>query len=309
MSRHLRTLIIVAGCLVLALDVAALGYAFTRGGEAPLPKYPGRIAVRDGCGVQHMFFDGTDKQELCLQGIFDDLSVSRNGEKLAWDTKDGNAILVSGVDGANPINAPLPTGFEHGPEPGARRRADRLPALAARRRPVRHLGHLDHRSQRGAADEHAQRLRRRVVPDGGLDRVRPELVPGHRGGAALARPYERRGRAHARRERRRARAGHPTGSTSPTCTTGSIWVADSDGSNAHQVIPDGRAPAWSRDNEMIAFTRTEKCSRNVCPERLMLGVRERDRRPRSRAHVSRRAPRRLAPRPVRVGEPRSERLD
>ena len=68
MSRHLRTLIIVAGCLVLALDVVALGYAFTRGGDAPLPKYPGRIAVRDGCGVQHMFFDGTDKQELCLQG-------------------------------------------------------------------------------------------------------------------------------------------------------------------------------------------------------------------------------------------------
>ena len=205
MSRHLRTLIIVAGCLVLALDVVALGYAFTRGGDAPLPKYPGRIAVRDGCGVQHMFFDGTDKQELCLQGIFDDLSVSRNGEKLAWDTKDGNAILVSGVDGSNPINAPLPVGFNTAPSLAPDGEQIAFLHSAARRRPVRHLGHVDHRPQLGAADEHAQRLRRRVVPDGGLDRVRPELVPGHRGGAALARPYERRGRAHARGERRRAR--------------------------------------------------------------------------------------------------------
>src|SRR4029079_19118632 len=57
MRRRLRTLILVAGCLVLALDVATLGYAFTRGGGAHLPKYPGLIAVRAGCGVQHMFFD------------------------------------------------------------------------------------------------------------------------------------------------------------------------------------------------------------------------------------------------------------
>ena len=76
MSRHLRTLIIVAGCLVLALDVVTLGYAFTRGGEAPLPKYPGRIAVCHGCGVQHMVLDGTDKQDLWLQGIFDELRCS-----------------------------------------------------------------------------------------------------------------------------------------------------------------------------------------------------------------------------------------
>jgi len=115
MTRHLRTLIVVAGCLVMALVVAVLGYAFTRGDGPFMPKYPGRIAVRDGCGVQHMFFDGSDKKTLCLQSIFDDLSVSRNGEKLAWDTEEGKSILVSGPDGFAPVNAPVPPGFDSGP--------------------------------------------------------------------------------------------------------------------------------------------------------------------------------------------------
>ena len=57
MKRHVTTLIIVVGCLVLALDVVTLGYAFTRGGGFQLAKFPGRIAVRDGCGLQHMWLD------------------------------------------------------------------------------------------------------------------------------------------------------------------------------------------------------------------------------------------------------------
>ncbi|HEY3050252.1 MAG TPA: hypothetical protein VGJ40_00885 [Gaiellaceae bacterium] len=107
MKRNIRALFIVVGCLVLAADVATLGYAFTRGGGTHMPRYPGRIAVRDGCGLEHMFFDGSDQRMLCLQDVFDAVSVSRNGEKLAWDTK-GNAILVTGVDAANPVKAPVP---------------------------------------------------------------------------------------------------------------------------------------------------------------------------------------------------------
>ncbi len=50
MSRHLRTLILLAGCLVLALDVVTLGYAFTRGGGTHLEKLGlkgARIAKQD----------------------------------------------------------------------------------------------------------------------------------------------------------------------------------------------------------------------------------------------------------------------
>jgi WD40-like Beta Propeller Repeat len=52
-----------------------------------MPRHPGRIAVRDGCGL---------------------------GEKLAWNTKS-NAILVSGVDAFNPITAPVPPGTNASP--------------------------------------------------------------------------------------------------------------------------------------------------------------------------------------------------
>src|SRR4029453_17723572 len=95
-------------CIVLAFVAATLGYAFTRGGRPHKPRYPGRLAVRDGCGLRHMFFDGTDQRMLWLQGVFDAVSVPRNGDKLAWDTTGGQSIIVSGADGFNPVNVPPP---------------------------------------------------------------------------------------------------------------------------------------------------------------------------------------------------------
>jgi len=270
MSRHLRTLIIVAGCLVLALDVVALGYAFTRGGDAPLPKYPGRIAVRDGCGVQHMFFDGTDEQELCLQGIFDDLSVSRNGEELAWDTKDGNAILVSGVDGANPINAPLPLGFNTAPSL----------APAGEQIAFLHSAHDDGRYDiwvtSTTVPNSEQLTNTRNVSDVAWSPTEDWIAyvqnwspDTEEGQLSLVRPSGED--AHTLGANGDAPEWSPDGKRLTYVHDGSIWVADSDGSNAHQVIPNGRAPAWSRDNQMIAFTRTGNCARNICPEHLMLG--------------------------------------
>jgi Tol biopolymer transport system component len=79
-----------------------------------MSRHPGRIAVRDGCGLEHMFFDGSDRRMLCLEDVFDSASFSRNGEKLAWDTKS-IAILVSGVDAFNPITAPVPPGTNASP--------------------------------------------------------------------------------------------------------------------------------------------------------------------------------------------------
>ena len=89
MNRRLRILIIVVACVVLAFVVATLGYAFTRGDGPHKPRYPGRLAVRDGCGLRNMFFDARDQRMMCLQDVFDTVSVSRNGDKLAWDTTGG----------------------------------------------------------------------------------------------------------------------------------------------------------------------------------------------------------------------------
>ena len=115
MSRRVRILVIVAGLVVLAAVVAALGFAFTRGDDSHKPRYPGRIAVRAGCGLRHMFFDASDPKLMCLQDVFDTVSVSRNGDKLAWDTKSGNVIMVSGADGTSPVNAPVPPGSNAAP--------------------------------------------------------------------------------------------------------------------------------------------------------------------------------------------------
>jgi Tol biopolymer transport system component len=268
MSRRLRTLVIVAGGVVLLLVVGTLGYAFTRGDGTHKPKYPGRIAVRSGCGVEHMFFDGTDKKTMCLQDIFDDLSVSRNGEQLAWDTKEGNAVLFSGVDGANPANAPVPPGFNAAPSlsPDGKRIA------------FLHSAHDDGlydiwSSSTTAADAEQVTSTRNVsdvawsptgdwiayvqnwsdeTEEGQLSLVRPDGNDAHTIGVDGDEPD-----------------WSPNGKHLLYVHAGAIWVTDSDGANAHELIPDGHSPAWSRDGEMIAFMRTEKCSRNVCPERLM----------------------------------------
>ena len=55
-------------------------------GPRTMPRFPGRIAVRDGCGLRHMCVDGTDSGRCACQDVFDAVSVSRNGDTLAWDT-------------------------------------------------------------------------------------------------------------------------------------------------------------------------------------------------------------------------------
>ena len=72
MRRQLRTIILVAGCLVLLLDVAVLGYAFTRGGGLAPPAVH-RAGSRSGtaAALQHMWADATDKRMICLQDAFD----------------------------------------------------------------------------------------------------------------------------------------------------------------------------------------------------------------------------------------------
>ena len=268
MKRHLRTLIIVAGCLVLALDIATLGWAFTRAGGFQLAKLPGRIAVRDGCGVQHMWPDGTDRRTMCLQGVFDDVSVSRNGEKLAWDSKDGKEITVSGADGASPANVPVPHGFNSAPSLAPD--DDKIAFL--------HSEHDDGKydvwvTSVNVADAEQLTNTRNVSdvawsPAGDwivyVQNWSPETEQGQ---LSLVRPNG--DDAHTIGLDGDVPSWSPDGKQIVYVHDGSLWVADADGSNARRLIPDGHAPAWSRDGELIAFLRTEKCSQNLCPERLM----------------------------------------
>jgi dipeptidyl aminopeptidase/acylaminoacyl peptidase len=262
MNRRFRILIIVVACIVLAFVVATLGYAFTRGG-AHEPRYPGRLAVLDGCGVKHMFFDGSDQRMLCLPGVFDTISVSRNGDNLAWDTKDGQSILVSGVNGFNPVNLQVPPG------------ANAAPSLAPDGKTVAFLhsprndGEYDIWVSSTTASNAEQETNTRNVSDvvwspkgdwlAYVQNWSPDTLEGQ---ISLVRPNGDDAHTVVDGD---APDWSPDAKKLVYVHNGSIWTVNADGSDAHQLIPNGQAPAWSRDGDLIAFMRTDKCRKNVCP--------------------------------------------
>jgi len=271
MRRHLRTIILVAGCLVLLLVVATLGYAFTRGGGTDMPKFAGRIAVRDGCGVQHMYPDDTDKRMLCLQDVFDQVSVSRNGEKLAWDTKAGTAVIVSGLDGQNPVNAPVPLGSNA--DPSLAPDGDKVAFLHS----PKNDGKYDIWTTSITVSDAEQLTSTRNVSDIAwspddkwIAYVQNWSEDTEEGQLSLVRPNG--DDAHPLNVDGDAPDWSPDGKQLVYVHERSLWVVDSDGTDAHQLVPNGHAPAYSRDGKLIGFLRTEKCSRNLCPEHLMIAL-------------------------------------
>ena len=268
MSRRARILVVVAGLVVLAAVAAALGFAFTRGDGTHKPRYPGRIAVRAGCGLRHMFFDASDQKTMCLQDVYDTVSVSRNGDKLAWDTKSGNAILISGVDGFDPANVSVPLG------------SNAAPSLSPDGKKIAFLhspkndGKYDIWVGSTTASDAEQDTNTRNVSDvvwsptgDWLAYVQNWSDQTLEGQVSLIRPNGDDSRTLVPGD---APDWSPDGKQLVYVHNGSIWTVNADGSDAKQLIPNGHAPAWSRDGQMIAFMRAEKCSRNICPERSYL---------------------------------------
>ena len=268
MSRRARILVVVAGLVVLAAVAAALGFAFTRGDGTHKPRYPGRIAVRAGCGLRHMFFDASDQKTMCLQDVYDTVSVSRNGDKLAWDTKSGNAILISGVDGFDPANVSVPLG------------SNAAPSLSPDGKKIAFLhspkndGKYDIWVGSTTASDAEQDTNTRNVSDvvwsptgDWLAYVQNWSDQTLEGQVSLVRPNGDDSRTLVPGD---APDWSPDGKQLVYVHNGSIWTVNADGSDAKQLIQNGHAPAWSRDGQMIAFMRAEKCSRNICPERSYL---------------------------------------
>lgn len=263
-DRRLRILIIAVACVVLAFVAATLGYAFTRGGGPHKPRYPGRIAVRDGCGLRHMFFDAKDQRMMCLKDVFDTVSVSRNGDKLAWDTKGGNAIVVSGVDGQTPVNAPVPPGFNSSPSlsPDGKKVA----FLHSAENDGKYDIWVTSVDVSNAEQETSTRNASDVVwsPTGDwlayVQNWSPDTLEGQ---ISLVRPNGKDPHTITQGD---APDWSPDGKKLVYVHHGSIWTVDADGTDAHQLIPNGGSPAWSRDGELIAFMRAESCGRNICPE-------------------------------------------
>lgn len=264
MKRRARVLAIVAGVVVLAAVVAALGYAFTRGDGPDKPRYPGRIAVRDGCGLRHMFFDATDQRTMCLPNVFDTVSVSRNGDKLAWDTTGGTSITVSGADGSNPLSTPVPLGSNVAPSlsPDGKQ----IAFLHSARNDGKYDVWVTSTTTADAEQETNTPSVSDVVwsPTGDrLAYVQNWSEDTLEGQISLVRPNGDDPHTVIQGD---SPDWSPDGKTLVYVRNGAIWTVNADGSDAQRLIPNGHSPAWSRDGEMIAFMRTDKCGRNICPE-------------------------------------------
>ncbi len=264
MSRRARLVVIVAGLVVLAAVAAALGFAFARGDGTHSPRFPGRVAVREGCGLRHMYIDATDQKVMCLHDVFDTVSVSRNGEKLAWDTTGGAAILVSGIDGQQPVNAPVPLGSNSAPSLSPD--GTKVAFLHSPKNDGRYDIWVTSITTANAEQETNTRNVSDVVwsPTGDwLAYVQNWSEDTLEGQISLVHPNGDDAHTVVNGD---APDWSPDGKHLVYVHNGSIWTIDRDGTDPHRLIPNGHSPAWSRDGKMIAFMRADTCARNICPE-------------------------------------------
>lgn len=260
-----RSIIPLSGLVLLAIVAAAAVHAFTRD-ESDFPRYPGRIAVRDGCGLRHMFFNGDDPKLMCLPKVWAAVSVSWNGKRLAWDTGEG--IEIANEDGFNPVALLLPPGANF--DPSLSPDADKLAFLHS----PRDDGRYDLWVGSTSIDNAEQLTNTRDVstvawsPAGGwIAYVKGWSEDTLEGEIVLVRP-------DGSGERRLTRGDTPTwapdGSRLAFVHEGNIWTIAANGSDSRMLVKDGESPAWSRDGKLIAFMREIPCGKDVCKERVFI---------------------------------------
>jgi dipeptidyl aminopeptidase/acylaminoacyl peptidase len=273
MTRDRRILFLAAGVVVLVLAAAAaVGIALAVSDDDDGPERPGRIAVRHQCGILHMWEDGTDQRSMCLDQVFDTVSLSWNGEKLAWDTRAGEAIMIGNADGSQPVASPLPTGKND--IPSLSPDGEKLAFLHS----ARDDGLYDIWVGSTTADDAEQLTSSRNVsdvtwsPKGDLlAYVQNWSEQTLEGQVSLIRPDGEDARTLVDGD---APTWSPDGKTLAYVHDRDIWTVGADGSGARKIVEDGHSPAWSRDGTLIAFMRAEKCGRAVCPERVFLVFRD-----------------------------------
>ncbi len=253
-----RLNLLVAG-LVALLAVAAVVVGIALGGdEDNKPRYPGRIAVRDDCGIVHFFQDGSDQETLCLTDVWDAVSLSWNGQKLAWDTR-ASGLRIADEDGANEFNLSVPQGANFGPtlSPDGKRFA----FLHSARDDGRYDIWVGEVNVNNAEQVTTTRNITDVVwspKEDWLAYVQNWSDETLEGQISLMRPDGDDAKTLVNGD---TPEWAPDGKHLVYVHNRSIWTVGSDGEDAKRIIPNGHSPAWSRDGEQIAFMRAERCAR------------------------------------------------
>ena len=263
-----RLVLIGGGLAALVVVVVVVGLALARGGNDS-PRQPGRIAVRNGCGLLHMWSDGTDQRDMCLNDIWSAVSLSWNGKHLAWDTRaEGQEIMIGSGDGSGAHSVPVPLGTTV--DPSLSPDGDKVALLHSARDDGRYDVWVGSTSIDNAEQLTSTRNVSTVAwsPKGDwiayVKAWSPDTLEGQ---IALVRPNGS--------DERDLVAGDvfvwvPSGKELAYFHDGGIWTVARDGSDPRLVVRDGHAPAWSRDGKQIAFLRAEKCGKPVCKERVQL---------------------------------------
>jgi Tol biopolymer transport system component len=271
MRKRSGNLLLFGGLVALAAVAAAIavGIAVGGGDDESKPRYPGRIAVRDGCGLTHFFQDGSDQKELCLSDAWDAASVSWNGDKLAWDTRNTGIRIGNAEDGSEEFTMSTPLGANYAPSlsPDAER--------AAFLHSPRDDGRYDIWVGDASGEANAEQVTNtRNVSDVAWSPKGDWLAYVHdwsdetlEGQISLVRPDGEDAHTLVRGD---APEWAPDGKQLVYVHNGSIWTIGSDGKDAKMIIQNGHSPAWSRDGEQIAFMRTERCGKAICPEQVFL---------------------------------------
>ena len=256
MKNKRRNLILVAGLVALVAVGAAVAVGFALGGDHDhKPRYPGRIAVRDGCGLVHFFQDGSDQKTHLPHGRLGcgQPLLGREEARLGHEGDGNQNRRRERGERVHPLGA---AGRERRPEPLARRQ-ERWRSSTLPRDDGRYdiwVGDVD-------ANNAEQVTNTRNVSDVAwspkgdwLAYVKDWSDETLEGQISLVRPDGDDDKTLVRGD---TPEWAPDGKHLVYVHNRSIWTVGSDGKDAKRIIPNGHSPAWSRDGEQIAFMRAE----------------------------------------------------